>query len=317
MPEELRQEVSEQNRIRLEKLRALQAEEPRPLPHHPLRPDPSLQRDTGQLRGAGRPDRLHRRPHDVAPRDGQGQPSPTCSTATARSRSTSAATMSARRPTSSSRTSTSATSSALRASIFRTKMGEVSVHAQKVTLLTKCLHPLPEKFHGLKDMDTRYRQRYLDMIVNPRGARYFRQALADHQGHPRVHGRSSATSRSITPRARHAGDRRGGPALRHPPQRAGYRHVPAHRDGAAFEAPHRRRPRARLRSGPHLPQRGHGHAPQPRVHLRGDVSGLHRLPRHDGLYRGALQVRGQQGLRHHGRALPGRDHPPGRRVGAA
>ena len=51
--------------------------------------------------------------------------------------------------------------------VFRTKMGEVSVHAQKVTLLTKCLHPLPEKFHGLKDMDTRYRQRYLDMIVNP------------------------------------------------------------------------------------------------------------------------------------------------------
>ena len=51
--------------------------------------------------------------------------------------------------------------------VFRTKMGEVSVHAQEVTLLTKCLHPLPEKFHGLKDMDTRYRQRYLDMIVNP------------------------------------------------------------------------------------------------------------------------------------------------------
>ena len=51
--------------------------------------------------------------------------------------------------------------------VFRTKMGEVSVHAQKVCLLTKCLHPLPEKFHGLKDTDTRYRQRYLDMIVNP------------------------------------------------------------------------------------------------------------------------------------------------------
>ncbi len=51
--------------------------------------------------------------------------------------------------------------------VFTTKTGEVSVHAQEITLLTKCLHPLPEKFHGLQDTDTRYRQRYLDMIVNP------------------------------------------------------------------------------------------------------------------------------------------------------
>ncbi|MEA5066406.1 MAG: lysine--tRNA ligase, partial [Eubacteriales bacterium] len=50
---------------------------------------------------------------------------------------------------------------------FKTRTGEVSVHAQSVTLLAKCLHPLPEKFHGLKDTDTRYRQRYLDLIVNP------------------------------------------------------------------------------------------------------------------------------------------------------
>ena len=50
---------------------------------------------------------------------------------------------------------------------FRTKTGEISVHCETVTLLTKSLHPLPEKFHGLQDTDTRYRQRYLDMIVNP------------------------------------------------------------------------------------------------------------------------------------------------------
>ena len=50
---------------------------------------------------------------------------------------------------------------------FKTKTGEISVHAQEITLLTKCLHPLPEKFHGLTDTDTRYRQRYLDLIVNP------------------------------------------------------------------------------------------------------------------------------------------------------
>ncbi len=51
--------------------------------------------------------------------------------------------------------------------VFRTKTGEVSVHVQKITLLSKSLHPLPEKFHGLTDTDTRYRQRYLDLIMNP------------------------------------------------------------------------------------------------------------------------------------------------------
>lgn len=51
--------------------------------------------------------------------------------------------------------------------VFRTRKGEISVHAQKVTLLSKSLLPLPEKWHGLKDQDTRYRQRYVDLIVNP------------------------------------------------------------------------------------------------------------------------------------------------------
>lgn len=51
--------------------------------------------------------------------------------------------------------------------VFRTKRGEISVHAESVTLLAKSLLPLPEKFHGLKDQDLRYRQRYLDLIVNP------------------------------------------------------------------------------------------------------------------------------------------------------
>lgn len=51
--------------------------------------------------------------------------------------------------------------------VFKTRRGEISVHARKVTLLTKSLLPLPEKFHGLKDTDLRYRQRYVDMIMNP------------------------------------------------------------------------------------------------------------------------------------------------------
>ncbi|HPD01747.1 MAG TPA: lysine--tRNA ligase [Eubacteriales bacterium] len=51
--------------------------------------------------------------------------------------------------------------------VFTTKLGEITVHAQKVELLSKSLLPLPEKFHGLKDADLRYRQRYVDLIANP------------------------------------------------------------------------------------------------------------------------------------------------------
>ena len=51
--------------------------------------------------------------------------------------------------------------------VFRTRRGEVSLHAKKITLLSKSLLPLPEKWHGLKDRDARYRQRYVDLIVNP------------------------------------------------------------------------------------------------------------------------------------------------------
>ena len=51
--------------------------------------------------------------------------------------------------------------------VFRTKTGEISVHAQSLTLLAKSLLPLPEKYHGLTDTDTRYRQRYVDLIANP------------------------------------------------------------------------------------------------------------------------------------------------------
>ncbi len=51
--------------------------------------------------------------------------------------------------------------------LFRTRTGEISVHASKVTLLAKALLPLPEKFHGLTNLEQRYRQRYVDLIVNP------------------------------------------------------------------------------------------------------------------------------------------------------
>ena len=57
--------------------------------------------------------------------------------------------------------------------LFRTRTGEISVHATSITLLAKSLLPLPEKFHGLTDLETRYRQRYVDLIVNPEVKRNF------------------------------------------------------------------------------------------------------------------------------------------------
>ena len=51
--------------------------------------------------------------------------------------------------------------------VFKTRTEEISIHAKEVKLLTKSLRPLPEKYHGLKDVDLRYRQRYVDMIMNP------------------------------------------------------------------------------------------------------------------------------------------------------
>ncbi|MBR4223623.1 MAG: lysine--tRNA ligase [Oscillospiraceae bacterium] len=62
--------------------------------------------------------------------------------------------------------------------VFRTRMGEITVHATSIVLLTKSLQPLPEKWHGLKDQDMRYRQRYVDLIVNRGVADTFRKRSA-------------------------------------------------------------------------------------------------------------------------------------------
>jgi lysyl-tRNA synthetase class 2 len=57
--------------------------------------------------------------------------------------------------------------------LFRTRTGELSVHAEKITFLSKILYALPEKFHGLEDVEIRYRQRYLDLIANPESQKIF------------------------------------------------------------------------------------------------------------------------------------------------
>src|SRR6202034_1623813 len=58
--------------------------------------------------------------------------------------------------------------------LFRTRTGELSVHAEKLTFLSKTLLSMPEKWHGLEDVEIRYRQRYLDLIANPDSHKIFR-----------------------------------------------------------------------------------------------------------------------------------------------
>ncbi|MCB0354145.1 MAG: lysine--tRNA ligase [Bdellovibrionales bacterium] len=70
----------------------------------------------------------------------------------------------------------------VRGYLFDTKTGERTLYAESVRLLTKCLVPLPEKFHGLADVEARYRQRYLDLISNPEGRDTFRKRAAIIQG---------------------------------------------------------------------------------------------------------------------------------------
>jgi len=79
--------------------------------------------------------------------------------------------------------------------VFKTKTEEISVHAKEVVLLSKSLKPLPEKFHGLKDIDLRYRQRYLDLIMNPEVKETFKirtaiikeiRAILDEKGYLEV-----------------------------------------------------------------------------------------------------------------------------------
>ncbi|HSS44206.1 MAG TPA: lysine--tRNA ligase, partial [Thermoanaerobaculia bacterium] len=62
--------------------------------------------------------------------------------------------------------------------LFRTKTGQLSLKAQELTFLAKCLRPLPEKWHGLRDIERRYRQRYLDLAVNPESREVFEKRAA-------------------------------------------------------------------------------------------------------------------------------------------
>ena len=161
--------------------------------------------------------------------------------------------------------------------LFRTKTNELTIWASRLEFLAKCFVPLPEKWHGLSDVEIRYRQRYLDLIVNPDSRRVFEvrsrvlAAIREFLDAPRL------------PRGRDADDaadrrRRAGAAVRDASQRARHAAVPAHRARAVSEAADGRRHRARLRDQPQLPERGDLDAAQPRVHDARVLPGLQRLP---------------------------------------
>jgi lysyl-tRNA synthetase class 2 len=84
--------------------------------------------------------------------------------------------------------------------LFRTKTNELTVWVSDLTFLAKCLLPLPEKWHGLTDIETRYRQRYLDLAVNPDSRKVFETRSKGHQRH------SPVPHRARLPRGRDADD---------------------------------------------------------------------------------------------------------------
>jgi len=72
--------------------------------------------------------------------------------------------------------------------VFRTRSKEPTIRTKTLTMLSKSLQPLPEKWHGLSDVEIRYRQRYLDLISNEEVRKTFRTRSSDYQRYPSVYG---------------------------------------------------------------------------------------------------------------------------------
>ena len=145
-----------------------------------------------------------------------------------------------------------------RGTVLRTRRGELSVSPAEVVLLSKSCRPLPEKFHGLSDKETRYRQRYVDLVVNPEVKDTFAEALQASSPPSAATWRGSTSSRSRRPSCiAVASGANAKPFVTHY-NALGGRLLPAHRARAAPQAPARRRLRARVRDEPLLPQRGYG-----------------------------------------------------------
>jgi lysyl-tRNA synthetase class 2 len=118
--------------------------------------------------------------------------------------------------------------------LFRTKTKELTIEAEGLRLLSKCLRPLPEKWHGLADVEARYRQRYVDLMVNPEVRDLFEKRsrivrLLRRFFEERIFGGGDADD------AGNSGS--GGASICYTPQRPEYRSVSARGAGAVLEAP--------------------------------------------------------------------------------
>ena len=163
----------------------------------------------------------------------------------------------------------------------KSRRGEPSLQVVEFELLAKNRAPLPDTFHGLTDVEQRYRKRYLDLLMNEETRADFltrSRVVACDQAPPRRRrlrrGRDAGAAAALRRRLRRA--------VRHPLElpRAGL--LSPDRDRALPEAADRRRARARLRDRQGLPQRGHLVQALERVHDARVVRGLRRLQRRDG-----------------------------------
>ena len=161
--------------------------------------------------------------------------------------------------------------------LFRTRTNELTIWAERIDFLVKCLLPMPEKWHGLADIEARYRQRYLDLIVNPESRQVFETRARVVAGIRRFlndRGYLEVETPMMQP------DRgwRAGEAVRHPSQRARSRPLSADRPGALSQAARGGRDRAGVRDQPELPERGDLDAAQSRVHDARVLRGIRELP---------------------------------------
>ena len=179
--------------------------------------------------------------------------------------------------------------------MFRTKMGELTLHVTSFDVLGKVLDAAARQVArpGRRREALPPALRRPDR--QPRRARHVDHAQPHHRRDAPLHRRARfLRSRDADAAARRG--RRGGAAVRHPRQRARPRDAAAHRDRAEPQAPDRRRAGARLRDRPHLPQRRHRHDPQPRVHDARALRGVLGRLGHDGVQRGADRASGRRPL---------------------